>query len=50
MYIDNLTLLGIGAAVAVGFLVVRLMVPDAASNRAGSDDHDETGDDSRFAR
>jgi hypothetical protein len=51
MYIDNLTLLGVGAALAVGFLVLRLMAPDAGSDdRNNLGDDDEAGDDGRFAR
>jgi hypothetical protein len=51
MYIDNLTLLGVGAALAVGILVLRLMSPVADSRCPDArGDDDETGGDSRFAR
>jgi hypothetical protein len=51
MYIDNLTLLGVGAALAVGILVLRLMSPQADSRSPdASGDDEDAGDDGRFAR
>jgi hypothetical protein len=51
MYIDNLTLLGVGAALAVGILVLRLMSPEADSRSPDArGDDDDAGDDGRFAR
>lgn len=51
MYIDNLTLLGVGAALAVGILVLRLMAPAADSDsRTVRVEGGKGGDEGRFAR
>ena len=51
MHFDNFTLLGIMAALAVGGLTVRLMVPERNDgNRKGVDRNGMTDERNRFVR
>jgi len=50
MYFDNLTLLGIVSALAIGVLLVRLVARDASCPGRVATECDGAGNDSIFAR